>query len=270
MQRIDPIAGKPVEQPVLDHRARAALAFLGGLEHEIDRARKIPGFRQCLRRTQQHRDMAIMPATMKAARRRTRPGQTGLFIEGQRIHIGAQPHASRAVPLMCTGAQHADHARAADPLGHIQPGIAQHLRDPRGGAEFGKAQFGMRMDIAPQRGQRADEFGQVMHGSRFQPGDAYSKSPRRRAVHAIRPRPPKRHHVAPGIAIPRPSDGIMAEPIRRDYCGSCASCSATNRASNVAGNSCPITDSRLARLRASGCTGTRSPNPVVVIVLRLK
>ena len=44
----------------------------------------------------------------------------------------------------------------------------------------------------------------------------------------------------------------------------------TSRASRVAGNSCPMTASNVARLRATECSGTMSPYPVVVSVARLK
>jgi len=44
----------------------------------------------------------------------------------------------------------------------------------------------------------------------------------------------------------------------------------TSRASKVAGKSCPMTASRAARLRATGCKGTMSPYPVVVSVSKLK
>lgn len=38
VQRVDGVAGQAIEQAVLDHRARAALAFLGRLEDEVHRA----------------------------------------------------------------------------------------------------------------------------------------------------------------------------------------------------------------------------------------
>src|SRR5271168_1907081 len=51
---------------------------------------------------------------------------------------------------------------------------------------------------------------------------------------------------------------------------SVAACRVTSLASRVAGNSWPMTDSRLAMLLTSGCSGAISPNPVVVRVDRLK
>ncbi len=53
-------------------------------------------------------------------------------------------------------------------------------------------------------------------------------------------------------------------------CRRCSSSRLTSRASSVAGNSWPMTDSRLARLRANGCTGVMSPKPAVVSVVKLK
>jgi len=38
----------------------------------------------------------------------------------------------------------------------------------------------------------------------------------------------------------------------------------------VAGNSWPMTASKVARLRATGCSGTMSPYPVLVSVTKLK
>src|ERR1700760_4961216 len=49
-----------------------------------------------------------------------------------------------------------------------------------------------------------------------------------------------------------------------------STCIVTSRASSIARYNCPRTASRFAMLRANGSTGTISPNPVEVSVVKLK
>ena len=108
-----------------------------------------------LRRAQQHGDMAIVAAAMETAGHAAGPGQVGLLVDRQRIHVGAQAQRAAAAAR----AQHPDHAGAADAFVHLDPGRAQGFGDAGGGAVFGKAEFGMGVDFAAQRDQRCDQIG---------------------------------------------------------------------------------------------------------------
>ena len=63
----DRVAGEFLEQPVLDHLARAAAAFLGRLEDEVHGALEVALLAQHLGGAQQHRGVAVMAAGMHAA-----------------------------------------------------------------------------------------------------------------------------------------------------------------------------------------------------------
>src|SRR5258707_13277144 len=67
VQSVDLVAGKLLEQPVLDHGAGAAEAFFGRLEDEMHGAVEIPGLREIARGAEQHSGMAIMAAAVEAA-----------------------------------------------------------------------------------------------------------------------------------------------------------------------------------------------------------
>src|SRR5258708_4526898 len=62
----DRIAGKALEQPVLDHRIAAAEALFGRLEDEIDGAVEVAGPGEMARGSQQHGRMPVMAAGMQA------------------------------------------------------------------------------------------------------------------------------------------------------------------------------------------------------------
>ena len=55
---------KAVKQTVLNHGARASIAFFAGLKNQHSRAIKIAGFSQITRGTDQHGGVAIVPAGM--------------------------------------------------------------------------------------------------------------------------------------------------------------------------------------------------------------
>src|SRR5438552_2456608 len=109
VQPVDLVAGKFLEQPVLDHGAGAAEAFFGRLEDEMHGAVEIPGLREIARGAQQHGGMAVMAAAVEAAGNGRAPSQIGIFFHRQRIHVGAQANASAAAALAL---EHADHAGA--------------------------------------------------------------------------------------------------------------------------------------------------------------
>ena len=150
VQSIDFVAGKFLEQPVLDHRARAAEAFLGRLEDEMHGAVEVLGFGKIARGAEQHGGVAVMAAAVEAAGNGRAPFQIGIFFHRQRVHVGAQPNtfAARAVAL-----EHADHAGAAEAAMHLDAPLRQLVGDDAGGSHFLEADFRMRVKIAADRGE---------------------------------------------------------------------------------------------------------------------
>lgn len=174
VQRVDAVARKALEQAILDHLARAAFAFLGGLEDEVHGAIEPARARQLARRADQHAGVAVVTAAVVRARVAAGMRRRAQFHHGQRIHVGAQAHAAGPA----AAAQRADHAGAADAFVHLQAEQPQRLRHDAGRAPLLKGQLGVRMQVAPQR----DEFGQQV-GHR--PGDALQALQRRQALVAV-------------------------------------------------------------------------------------
>ncbi len=150
MQAVDFVAGEFVEQAVLDHRPRAAKTFLGGLEDEVHGAVEIAGFREVARGAEQHGGMAVMAAAVKTAGNGRTPGQVGIFLHRQRVHVGAQPDPLAAGALAL---EHADHAGDAEPAMHLDAPLRQFFRDDAGGADLLEADLGVRMEIPADRGE---------------------------------------------------------------------------------------------------------------------
>src|SRR5687768_4725141 len=98
--------------------------------------------------------MAVMPTAVEAAWRAALPGHAGPLLDRQRIHVGAQAQGALAVAR----AQYADDAGPPDPLMHLDPGGTKGLRHSRSGAMFGKAQLGVRMEVAAQRDKRGEQI----------------------------------------------------------------------------------------------------------------
>src|SRR5258708_29545131 len=67
VQPVDLVAGKLLEEAVLDHGASAAEAFFGGLKDEMHGAVEIPGFGQIARGAEQHGGVAVVAAAVEAA-----------------------------------------------------------------------------------------------------------------------------------------------------------------------------------------------------------
>ena len=90
VQAVDLVAGEFLEQPVLDHGARAAEAFFGRLEDEMHGAVEIPGLGEVARGAEQHGGVAVMAAAVEAAGNGRAPFQVGVLFHRQRVHVGAQ------------------------------------------------------------------------------------------------------------------------------------------------------------------------------------
>ncbi|KAG1445493.1 hypothetical protein G6F57_017548 [Rhizopus arrhizus] len=150
VHREDGVAGILREQPVFHHALGAAQAFFGGLEDQVERAVEfaVPG--QVVRRRQQHGRVAIVAAGMHDAFVAAGVVQTRGFLDRQGVHVGAQPQALAAV----AAAQLPDHASTAQTAFYFIAPLRQALRHQVAGAEFLEAQFGMAVDVPPDR----DEF----------------------------------------------------------------------------------------------------------------
>ena len=145
MQPVDLVAGEFLEQAVLDHGARAAEAFFGGLEDEMHGAVEISGLGQIARGAEQHGGVAVMAAAVEAAGNGRAPAQIGVLFHRQRVHVGAQADALAASALAL---EHADHAGAAEAAMHLDAPLRQLVGDDAGGADFLEADLGMGMQIA--------------------------------------------------------------------------------------------------------------------------
>jgi hypothetical protein len=152
VQREHAFGGKPLEQPVVDHRLRAGVAFLARLEDQIRDAVEIARFAQVACRREQHRRVAVVTAAVHAAVVAGPVRDVVLLLHRQRVHIGAQsdPSSGRVASSRNDG----DDAGAADtgvmpdrPCGQL---VAYESR----GAMLFEAQLGMRVEVAADVGER--------------------------------------------------------------------------------------------------------------------
>ncbi len=154
VQPVDLVAGKSLEQPVLDHGAGAAEAFFGRLEDEMHGAVEIPGLRQIARGAEQHGGMAVVAAAVEAAGSGRAPSQIGILFHRQRIHVGAQADAFSPGAFTL---EHADHAGAAETAMHLDTPLRQLVGHDPGSADFLEADLGMRVQISADRGEFVGE-----------------------------------------------------------------------------------------------------------------
>src|SRR3984885_13507605 len=155
--------GKAFEQPVADHLARTAAAFLGRLKHQINGAVEITLPGQMAGGGQQHRRVAVVAAGVHLAGVHARVGEGVVLADRQRVHVGTQPDRARGAAVT----HDADDTRLAQPAMHRDAPLAQCARDEIRGARLLETELGVRMDIAPQalqhRGFRDDRLDQL-HG----------------------------------------------------------------------------------------------------------
>src|SRR6266852_720536 len=148
VQPINFVAGKFLEQAVLDHGAGAAEAFFGRLKDEMHGAVEIPGLREIARGAEQHGGVAVMAAAMEAAGNGRAPFQVGVLFHRQRVHVGAQPN---ALATAAFALEHADHAGAAEAAMHFDAPLGQFVGHDAGCPDFLEADFGMGVQIPADR-----------------------------------------------------------------------------------------------------------------------
>ncbi|MNN29482.1 hypothetical protein D3C81_1430860 [compost metagenome] len=156
------IAGETREQPVLDHFARAAAAFLGRLEEQVNGAIEGLVLRKVVRRAEQHRGMPVVAACMHLARMLRAMAEGVGLLQRQGVHVGAQADGARAAAV----ADHPDKPGGAEAAMHFDAPRLEVARDHVGRALFFEAEFRMGVDIAADRadfGLRLQDFGDELH-----------------------------------------------------------------------------------------------------------
>ena len=149
MHAVDLLDAEAVHQAVLDHRRGARPALFGRLEDHHRIAGEIPGLGEIARRTQQHRGVAVMAAGVHQARVLGGVRQVGLFLDRQRIHVGAQPdHLDIALARGLAALDDADHAGTAEAGGDLVAAeLPQAVRDERRRPVHVVEQFGVFMNV---------------------------------------------------------------------------------------------------------------------------
>ncbi len=128
VQPVRALDAEAFQHAVLDHRLGAALAFLGRLEQEADRAGDLGSARHHdAGRAEQHRDVAVVAAGVHRLRGRERYGTSFSSSSGS-----ASMSARSMIVLPGPRAvEHADDAGAADPGRHVVAQPAQPLGHDR-------------------------------------------------------------------------------------------------------------------------------------------
>ena len=159
VHREDRVAGMLVEQAVGHHAQRAAAAFFGRLEDQVQRTVEATLFGQMPRGCQQHRGVAIVTAGMHQAGPAARPCGAGGLGHGQRIHVGPQPEPVRAVAAHQRAHDTGAAESAFDP---IAPGF-ELVGHQRRGAMLLEGELRMLVDVPPQADELADPGPQCVH-----------------------------------------------------------------------------------------------------------
>ena len=137
-----------LEQAVLHHLARAAAAFFGRLEDQVDRAVVVAVLREMLGGGEQHRRVAVVAARVHLAGARAAVREGVLLGDRQRVHVGAQADGARAAAVL---QDRDDAGRSHAAVDRDAP--RRELRgDQVGGALLLEAELGMGVDVAPERG----------------------------------------------------------------------------------------------------------------------
>jgi hypothetical protein len=149
---IDRIAGESLEQSVVDHGLRATEALFTGLEDQVGHAVELPRGREVACRAQQHGGVPVVAAGVHHAVALRAPGHRVFFLDGQRVHVGAQ---ADAPPKGVAPAAHHRHQTGAPQatVHLIDPAAGQFARHQFGGDMLLEAQFGVAMQLVPDLDQ---------------------------------------------------------------------------------------------------------------------
>ncbi len=118
--------------------------------------------REVLRGAEQHRRVAVVAARVHLAVRAARIRQAGLLDDRQRVHVGANADAARAVAHL----QRAHHAGLTDPARDLPAPLFELLGHQRAGLHFLVGQFRVMMDVMADLAQALGGRRQVGHFSK--------------------------------------------------------------------------------------------------------
>ena len=154
VQPVNFIERKFFEQAILDHGARAAETFFGGLKDESHRAVEITRLREITRRAQKNSGVSVMTAAVKAAGNGGTPAQIGFLLHRQRIHICAQADPPGAIALAF---QQADDAGTTEAAMYLDPPSGELFSDDARCAMLLESDFRMGVKIAADGGEFVGE-----------------------------------------------------------------------------------------------------------------
>ena len=142
----DRFAGEALKQAVFHHLQRAAAAFFGRLEDQVQRAVEVAVLRQVVRGGQQHGGVAVVAAGVHHAVFAAGPGGAGGLGDRQGVHVGAQADGA----VRCAALELPHHAGATQTGGDLVTPGAQLRRHQGGGATLLERQFRVAVDVAAQ------------------------------------------------------------------------------------------------------------------------
>ena len=182
MHAVHRLNREAVKQPVLDHGPGTSVALFPGLKNQHGGAVKIARLGQITRRPHQHRRMAIVATAVHQARGRRLPRKIVVFRHGQGVHVGAQAdHFSAAPGPARPPVDECDHARSANPgMDFIGPAHFECLLHPRCRVKLFKSQFGMGMQVAPERSDLGVKFCDM---GKYATVNAQARGKRRKCSH---------------------------------------------------------------------------------------
>ena len=136
-----------LEQAVVHHAARAGAAFFGRLEDQVDGAVEVAVLRQIVGCTQQHRCVPVMTTSMHLAGVARRVIKCVEFLHRQGVHVGTQADGAVRGAVL----DDADDTRHAQPADDGDAPFGEARGHHVGRALFFVAEFGMGVDVAPDR-----------------------------------------------------------------------------------------------------------------------
>ena len=91
------VAGKLLEEPVLDHRLRPPEPLLGRLEDEEHLALEVAGLGEVAGRPEEHRGVPVVPAGVHPPVVPRSVREPRRLLDRQRVHVRPKPHRARRV-----------------------------------------------------------------------------------------------------------------------------------------------------------------------------
>ena len=155
VHRKDSISRKPLEQPVIDHGARALSMLFIWLEDKDNPAIEVTLCCQMTGSPQQHGRMPVMAAGMHCPVMHRHPFRRARLGDGKGIHISAEGNTAGAVAAL----QNADDACLSDVAVNLDAEGFKKRRDVGRGALLSKPRFGVAMEITAPAGHLRYQFG---------------------------------------------------------------------------------------------------------------